>query len=193
MKKKNFIIFIIFFLIIISFSNIVFADDYGDNPEARSPMGPYPLEDSGDKPEARSPTGPYPLEDSGDKPEARSPTGPYPLEDSGDKPEEGSSTGSNPIEDLINSMGNSIEHVSDPTTDSAFMYLLSRIFTLLQYIGTGISIIIVTKLGITYMISSIEEKAKIKEKAVPIVIGSVLIVATVNIMKFIQVLVENSL
>ena len=139
MKKKNVIIFIIFFLVIISFSNTVFAEPNEDN-----------------------------------------------LDGSAE-------TSGSFSENLVNSMENARKIASNPTTDSAFMYLLSRIFTLLQFIGTGISIIIVTKLGITYMISSIEEKAKIKEKAVPIVIGSVLIVATVNIMKFIQVLVENSL
>lgn len=93
-------------------------------------------------------------------------------------------------EDLVNGMK---RPTSDPTKDSAFMYLLSSALTLLQFIGTGISIIIVTKLGITYMICSVEEKAEIKKKAVPIVYGCVLITATVNILKFIQEMVKNSI
>jgi len=84
-------------------------------------------------------------------------------------------------------------NIEDPTKSSNFLYLLSKVFSLIQYIGTGISIIVVLKLGITYMISSIEEKAEIKKRAVPIFIGSFIIVATVNLMKFIQELVTTSL
>lgn len=94
-------------------------------------------------------------------------------------------------QDLVNGMKK--KSTSDPTKDSAFMYLLSSALTLLQFIGTGISLIIVTKLGITYMICSVEEKAEIKKKAVPIVCGCVLITATVNILKFIQEIVKNSI
>ncbi len=76
---------------------------------------------------------------------------------------------------------------------SAFVFLLSRIFSIVQFVGTGISIIAVIRLGITYLLASVEEKADIKKKAWPIVIGSVFIVATVNIMARIQKLVAESL
>ena len=72
------------------------------------------------------------------------------------------------------------------TNGSGLLYLLSRIFTLLQFIGTGISLIAVIRLGIGYMLASIEEKADIKKRAWPILFGSVFIVATVNIMKLIS-------
>ena len=71
--------------------------------------------------------------------------------------------------------------------------VISRIFTILQFIGTGFSIIAVMKLGISYMFSSIEQKAEIKKRAAPILIGSFLIVATVNILKIIQKVVTSSL
>lgn len=84
-------------------------------------------------------------------------------------------------------------HPGDPTTDSRLLGIVSQAFSVIQFVGTGISIIMVMWLGITYMLTSVEEKAEIKKRAMPIVIGSVLIVATVNILKLIQELVTTSL
>lgn len=95
---------------------------------------------------------------------------------------------------LISGMEKATKDTSKSVTASSrIMYLMARVFTLIQFIGTGISLIVVSKLGISYMISSIEEKAEIKKRAVPIVWGSFLIAATVNILKFVQVLVTSSL
>ena len=87
--------------------------------------------------------------------------------------------------DVVEGMNQALGPNGDPTKDSSIVYLLSRIFT------TGISIIIITRLGITYMISSVEEKAQIKQRAVPILMGTFVLVATVNILKLVQVFVTN--
>ncbi|MBP3597080.1 MAG: hypothetical protein J6J60_06760 [Clostridia bacterium] len=81
----------------------------------------------------------------------------------------------------------------DPTKGSRLLKIVSQAFTVIQFVGTGISIIMVMWLGITYMLTSVEQKAEIKKRMVPIVIGSVLIVSTVNILKLIQVIIANSI
>lgn len=81
----------------------------------------------------------------------------------------------------------------DPTKDSRLLKIVSQAFTVIQFVGTGISIIMVMWLGITYMLTSVEQKAEIKKRMVPIVFGSVLIVSTVNILKLIQVIIANSI
>lgn len=81
----------------------------------------------------------------------------------------------------------------DPTSSSRLLGIVSQLFTVIQFVGTGISIIMVMWLGITYMLTSVEQKAEIKKRMVPIVIGSVLIVAAVNILKLIQEIVINSI
>lgn len=47
----------------------------------------------------------------------------------------------------------------------------SMIYGILQYVGMGLSVIIGAILGIKIMISSAEEKAKVKEALVPYIIG----------------------
>lgn len=81
----------------------------------------------------------------------------------------------------------------DPTNNSRLLGIVSQLFTVIQFVGTGISIIMIMWLGITYMLTSVEQKAEIKKRMVPIVIGSVLIVAAVNILKLIQEIVINSI
>lgn len=103
--------------------------------------------------------------------------------------------GSSLTQQLMDGMdpNNPTVNTSDPTENSRLLGIVSQAFSVVQFVGTGISIIMVMWLGITYMMTSIEEKAEIKKRAVPIVIGSVLIVATVNILKLIQELVTSSL
>lgn len=92
---------------------------------------------------------------------------------------------------IVGAMNNSLNNNANPTQDSSIVYLLSRVFTTIQFIGTGIALIVIARLGITYMLTSVEEKAQIKQRAVPIVVGSFVLVATVNILKLIQVFVTN--
>lgn len=59
--------------------------------------------------------------------------------------------------------------------------VLNTIIGLIQFAGSGISIITVTVLGIKYMMASANEKADLKKQAIPIVIGCVLLFGAVNI------------
>ena len=68
---------------------------------------------------------------------------------------------------------------------------INTIFSLIRYVGSGLSIIIVMCLGIKYMASSIEEKAEIKKRAIPVVIGCALLFATVNILNLIASVVDG--
>lgn len=58
---------------------------------------------------------------------------------------------------------------------------INNIIGLLQVVGTGISVIVVTILGIQYILASPSEKAEIKKMAMPIVIGCVLLFGAVNL------------
>lgn len=58
---------------------------------------------------------------------------------------------------------------------------INSVIKLIQIVGSGIAVIVVTMLGVKYMIASTNEKADVKKQAVPIVIGCVLLFAAVNI------------
>ena len=65
--------------------------------------------------------------------------------------------------------------------DTGVNAILNDVIGYLQLGGTAIAVITVTILGAKYMISSVEEKATIKNKAMPIVIGCILLFAGVNL------------
>lgn len=66
-------------------------------------------------------------------------------------------------------------------TNTGVNAILNDIIGYLQLGGTAIAVITVTLLGAKYMVSSVEEKATIKNKAMPIVIGCILLFAGVNL------------
>lgn len=57
---------------------------------------------------------------------------------------------------------------------------------IIQVAGTGVSLIVVTILGIKYMLAGTQEKADIKKSAIPIIIGCVLLFTAVNIVSIIS-------
>ena len=59
--------------------------------------------------------------------------------------------------------------------------IIDTFIGIIQYVGSGIAIIVVSILGIKYLLSSPTEKADIKKMAVPIIIGCVLLFGAVNI------------
>lgn len=52
---------------------------------------------------------------------------------------------------------------------------LNSIFNLLLAIGTALTVIVGAVLGISYIMASAEDKAKIKEKMIPYIVGSIVI------------------
>lgn len=58
---------------------------------------------------------------------------------------------------------------------------INTIIGLLQYVGSGIALIVITILGIKYILASPAEKADVKKSIMPILIGCVLLFGGVNI------------
>lgn len=61
------------------------------------------------------------------------------------------------------------------------MAVINDVIGLLQLAGTGISVVTITLLGAKYMLSSVEQKAEIKNRAMPVVIGCVILFGAVNL------------
>lgn len=62
---------------------------------------------------------------------------------------------------------------------------LNQILTIIQFAGTGLTIVAVMMAGVSYLFASVDQKADVKKRMMPILIGSVLIVASVNIISII--------
>ena len=58
---------------------------------------------------------------------------------------------------------------------------INNVIGLLQLAGTGIAVIIVTMLGIKYILASPSEKADTKKAIMPILIGCILLFGAVNL------------
>ncbi len=56
---------------------------------------------------------------------------------------------------------------------------------LIQIVGTGVSLIMVTVLGIKYMMAAPSDKADVKKQITPMVIGCAVLFASVNIVQII--------
>ncbi len=59
--------------------------------------------------------------------------------------------------------------------------VINNVIGLIQFVGTGIAIVIVSILGIKYILASPNEKADVKKMAIPIIIGCILLFGAVNI------------
>lgn len=62
---------------------------------------------------------------------------------------------------------------------------INNVIGLIQLAGTGISVIVVTMLGIKYLLASPSEKADVKKQITPILIGCVLLFGAVNLVAMI--------
>lgn len=66
-------------------------------------------------------------------------------------------------------------------TNSQTRFVINAVIKVIQIVGSGIALIVVTILGVKYMLASPGEKADYKKTAVPILIGCVLLFAASNI------------
>jgi len=87
---------------------------------------------------------------------------------------------------IINEMADVKTPLQVNTNEAGIAKVINMIIGLLQIAGSGISVLVVTILGIKYIIASVEEKAEIKKQAIPIVIGCVLLFGAVNLMAALQ-------
>lgn len=84
---------------------------------------------------------------------------------------------------LINSMnGTSTAAAADKKVGG----IINTIIGLLQVAGSGISLIVITILGIKYILASPGEKADVKKSAMPIAIGCVLLFGAVNLIAAVE-------
>lgn len=79
------------------------------------------------------------------------------------------------------------------STENSFGDIINTVIGLMQIAGTGIAIIVVSILGIKYLIASPSEKADTKKSIMPIVIGCVLLFGAVNIMAAVSDFAQNVL
>lgn len=65
--------------------------------------------------------------------------------------------------------------------DNGVIKAINSVIGLLQYAGSGIALIVITILGIKYILASPSEKADVKKSIMPILIGCVLLFGGVNL------------
>ena len=72
------------------------------------------------------------------------------------------------------------------------LYELGNIILgILQYIGVGVSIIACLILAIKYMYTSVDEKAEIKKKLIPFIIGGFLVFGAVQLVKLVEIFTKE--
>lgn len=90
--------------------------------------------------------------------------------------------------------------IDDPTTlisgpDSTGVGELNKlgnvILGIIQYVSIGVASIAALVLGMRYMYSSPEEKAEIKKKLVPFIIGGVLVFGAIQLVKLVEIFVGD--
>ena len=82
----------------------------------------------------------------------------------------------------VNAIISSMEGTSDMATDgNGIKNALNNVIGLIQVTGTGISVVVVTMLGIKYLLASPSEKADVKKQIAPILIGCLLLFGAVNL------------
>lgn len=71
--------------------------------------------------------------------------------------------------------------------------ILNAAIGIIQIAGTGISMIMVTLLGIKYIMAAPSDKADVKKQIAPLVIGAVILFASVNLVGIIADVADSTL
>ena len=82
--------------------------------------------------------------------------------------------------DVIGAM-QGITEGADSSSTGKLGPIINTVIGFIQVVGTGISVIMVTVLGIKYILSAPGEKADVKKQIAPLIIGAVVLFASVNI------------
>lgn len=90
--------------------------------------------------------------------------------------------------DGISEIKDGLKGIGDASslTDSATGDLINAVIGIMQVAGSGISLIVITMLGIKYILASPSEKADVKKNIMPILIGCILLFAAVNIIGMVE-------
>ena len=97
------------------------------------------------------------------------------------------------LDDVVTSMKDANKQDSTIKKDSGIGGSINLIIGLLQVVGTGISVVTITLLGGKYMLSSVEQKAEIKQRAMPVVIGMIILFGAVNMVAIVGNLANTAL
>lgn len=71
--------------------------------------------------------------------------------------------------------------------------LINTAISIIQVAGTGISIIMVTMLGIKYLLAAPSDKADVKKQILPLLIGAIILFASVNLVGIISKVADTTL
>lgn len=94
----------------------------------------------------------------------------------------------------MDSLLTSMEGVKTPDTSSdKFNQTAGSVIKLIQYVGSGIALIVITMYGAKYMLASPQDKADVKKQIIPIIIGCVLLFGTVNLVSLVADTTEQVL
>ena len=88
----------------------------------------------------------------------------------------------------IKSLVSSMDGTSSPNmgAEHGTVKIVNTAIGLLQIAGSGIALLVITIMGIKYILAAPGEKADIKKMATPIVIGCVLVFGAVNLAAIIE-------
>ena len=84
------------------------------------------------------------------------------------------------INQIINGMSQA-STINPADINTGIGSTINNVIGLLQLAGTGIAVIVVTMLGIKYLLASPSEKADTKKAIMPILIGCILLFGAVNL------------
>lgn len=85
-----------------------------------------------------------------------------------------------------------ITKVDQSANANGLLASINGVIGLLQLVGSGIAIIVVTILGIKYILASPSDKADVKKSIMPILIGCILLFGGVNIVAMIANISEQT-
>lgn len=86
----------------------------------------------------------------------------------------------------IKSAMSTIGSAPDSYETSSTATVINNVIGIMQLVGTGISLIVISILGIKYLLASPSDKADVKKNIMPILIGCILLFAAVQIVGIIE-------
>lgn len=94
--------------------------------------------------------------------------------------------------DAITAMGN-MEGADIEDGTGKLGNIINAVIGLIQVAGTGISMIMVTMLGIKYLLAAPSDKADVKKQIVPLVVGAIILFAAVNLVSIVATIADKTL
>ena len=82
------------------------------------------------------------------------------------------------VDEIISNMSETSQVAG---ADSGIASSIKDVIGMLQVAGTGIALVVITMLGIKYMLAAPSEKADVKKQIMPILIGCILIFGAITI------------